>query len=68
MLQGCRVGLSVFRNPVRGPAGCQVSPGSPGTGPMRLGALCAILSIVRAWPSRVVYSALRQAAACCRQR
>ena len=39
-----------------------------GAGPACLGGLCAILSIVRAWLSRVVYSALRQAAACCRQR
>ena len=56
MLEGRRAGLSVSRNPVLGPAGCQVSPGSPGAGPMRLGALCAVLSIVRAWPSRVGYS------------
>ena len=35
-----------------------------GGGPACLGGLCAVLSIIRAWPSRVVYSALRQAAAC----
>ena len=39
-----------------------------GAGPACLGGLCAILSIVRAWPSRVVYSASCQVAACCRQR
>ena len=39
-----------------------------GAGPACLGGLCVVLSIIRAWPSRVVYSALRQTAACCRQR
>ena len=37
MLQGCRAGSSVSRNPVLGPTGCQGSPGSSGAGPMRLG-------------------------------
>ena len=39
-----------------------------GAGPACLGGLCAVLSIVMAWPSRATHSVLRQAAACCRQR
>ena len=39
-----------------------------GAGPACLGGLCTVLSIVRAWPSQVVYSALHPAATCCYQR
>ena len=52
-----------------GPAWGLVVHGVPlGAGPACLGGLCAVLSIVMAWPSRAAHSVLRQAAACCRQR
>ena len=39
-----------------------------GAGPACLRGMCAVLSIIMAWPSRAAHSVLRQVAACCCQR